>query len=179
MASSNIGARALAAAMVLSAIAEHRDPALVRALVRAAVLAGRRVGRFNSLTGAWSGEYQYPAAVKGVRRVPFNARIDEAGGSFTGEIDEPNTYADPSAPRLFATISGTRTGSAVSFIKTMDGTGGATHSIIYDGAVNSNFTRIEGRWRTIGAWSGPFFMEREGAMAEEAASRAESAGLEQ
>jgi hypothetical protein len=179
MASSNIGVRVLAAAMVLSAIAEHRDPALVRALVRAAVLAARRVGRFNSLTGAWSGEYQYPAAMRGAPRVPFNARIDEAGGSFTGAIDEPNTFADRSAPRLFATISGTRTGSAVSFIKTMDGTGGATHSIVYDGVVNPDFTRIEGSWRIPGNWSGPFFMEREGAMAEEAAMRAEAAGNRQ
>jgi hypothetical protein len=167
---------AIAAATLVAAVTADRcDPALARSFARAAVLSARRVGRFNSLTGAWSGEYRYPAPSGGVPSVPFNARIDESEGSLTGDIDEPNTFADPSAPRLFATMSGTRKGSAVSFVKTMDGTGGANHSIFYEGVVNSDFTRIEGRWSIPGSWGGSFFMERAGATAEEAAIRAESA----
>jgi hypothetical protein len=162
------------AVLVAAMMADRCDPALARAFARGATLSARRVGRFNSLTGVWSGEYRYPTPLSGVRGVPFNARIEESEGAFTGDIDEPNTFADPSARRLFATISGTRKGSAVSFIKTMDGTGGANHSIFYEGVVNSDFTRIEGRWSIPGDWGGSFFMERAGAAAEEAAIRAES-----
>jgi hypothetical protein len=135
----------------------------------------RRVKKHHSLTGMWSGAYRYPWSHSDAEAVPFNARIEETGENITGEIDEPNTYADPSAPRLYAAIVGARTGLDVRFTKQMDGTGGAAHAIFYDGAADSELSRIDGRWRLRDGFSGTFFMERADAGAAVAASRAASA----
>jgi hypothetical protein len=162
---------AATAGLVLVMALDHA-PALVRPIPSSPRLA-RRVNRFSSLTGAWSGAYAYPLSY-GALPVPFNARIEETAGSFTGDIDEPNTYADPSAPRLFASIAGTRNGLEVIFTKTMDGTGGVAHSIYYQGTADADLSRIDGTWRVANGFSGAFHMERAGVEAEAAASRAAS-----
>jgi hypothetical protein len=131
----------------------------------------RRVKKYDSLTGLWTGAYTYPWAEAAV---PFNARLEETGESLTGEIDEPNTFADPSAARLFASVRGARQGMNVSFIKRYDGSAGQKHTIGYEGQVNADFTRIDGRW-SLPDTSGSFFMERADAGAEAAVSRAASA----
>ncbi len=154
---------------------DHADGLAGLAQAKASKAPLRRSGRFETLTGAWSGEYAYPSPVHGVTRVPFNARIEEMGETFTGETDEPNTFADPAAPRLFAFLAGARQGMAVHFIKTLDGTGGVDHSIFYEGAANPDLSRIDGTWRIAGDWSGTFMMERAGALAEAGAVRSTSA----
>lgn len=158
-----------------SIIALERDPALAAAPAKAPARHARRVNKFTSLTGAWTGVYRYPATHAGVDAVPFNARLDEKGDAFTGEIDEPNTYAHPAAPRLYALVTGSRTGLDLSFIKKMDGTGGVTHSIYYEGKADAELTRIDGIWRLSEGFSGTFFMERAGVAAEVAATSAASA----
>lgn len=158
----------LAAASLLAADDALPAPAAARAL------AGRRVKRFSSLTGAWTGVYRYSGA-RGAESVPFNARLEESGESFTGDIDEPNTYADPAAPRLYAAVNGTRRNLEVSFVKTMDGTGGVTHSIHYTGAADPDLSHIDGVWRLASGYSGTFFMERAGVEAEAAVERSASA----
>jgi hypothetical protein len=120
---------------------------------------------FSSLTGYWAGAYLYSRA-PGAPAVAFNATIEDIAGQLLGEIDEPNTFADPAAPRLFADLVGTRSGHDVRFVKSMDGTGGARHDIVYSGTVTADFMRIVGEWRIPSDWSGHFWMERiDGAMA--------------
>lgn len=134
----------------------------------------RRVKRYDSLSGLWTGAYHYRWSRGDVDAVPFNARLEEDGGDLTGEIDEPNTFAPSSAPRLFASVRGTRDGMNVTFIKRYTGVGRQSHTIGYEGAVNADFTRIDGTW-SLPATSGVFFMERSDAGAEAAAARAASA----
>lgn len=114
--------------------------------------------KFSSLTGYWSGGYQYPAPF--FDWVPFNATLEDRDGALAGEVDEPNTFADPSTPRLFADLFGQRVGQDVRFVKSLDGAGGANHDIVYEGVVDDDFMRIEGTWTIPGDWSGAFFMER-------------------
>lgn len=83
---------------------------------------------FSSLTGYWAGGYAYPIGKEPA--VPFNATLEDRDGALIGEIDEPNTFADPAAARLFADLIGTRAGLDVRFVKSMDGTGGARHDIV-------------------------------------------------
>jgi hypothetical protein len=153
---------------------DHADALAAFAHGKASKAPLRRSGRFETLTGAWTGEYAYPVPLFGVTRVPFNARIEETGASFTGETDEPNTFADPAAPRLFAFLAGARQGVAVHFTKTLDGTGGVNHSILYEGAASADLSRIDGTWRIPGDWSGTFMMERAAALAEAGAMRSTS-----
>jgi hypothetical protein len=158
-----------------SLLAIDPSPALAVFAAKAPARHARRVKKFTSLTGAWSGVYRYPSSYAGVDAVPFNARLEETGETFTGEIDEPNTYAHPAAPRLYATVSGERKGLDLSFVKKMDGTGGVIHSIYYEGAADADLTRIDGTWRVADGFSGTFFMERAGVEAEAAAERSASA----
>ncbi|KAF0175398.1 MAG: hypothetical protein IV086_06885 [Hyphomonadaceae bacterium] len=166
----------LATIAAIAVCLQPADVALAKAPVAARVLKTKKRGRSTSLTGAWSGEYVYPFKIPGnPMRVPFNADLDDVGGSITGSIDEPNTFAVEDVPRLFSNVVGARTGSRVEFIKTLDGTGGETHSILYEGDISADFDRIEGSWSIPGVWSGAFFMEREGAQVEAAIERAAKA----
>lgn len=158
-----------------SLLAIDPSPALAVFAAKAPARHARRVKKFTSLTGAWTGVYRYPSTFAGVDAVPFNARLDETGDSFTGEIDEPNTYAHPAAPRLYATVSGARAGLDVSFVKKMDGTGGVAHSIYYEGVADPELTRINGVWRVHENFSGSFLMERAGVEAEAEAAAAAGA----
>jgi hypothetical protein len=128
---------------------------------------------FCNLTGYWSGAYSYPTS--GAPAVAFNATIEDRDGALVGEIDEPNTFADPAAARLFADLIGVRTGLQVRFVKSMDGTGGANHDIIYDGEASADFLRIDGTWSIPGNWSGGFWMARiDGALADAHAESVEA-----
>jgi hypothetical protein len=162
--------------LLVAALASHHEAALAAAFASPPARHARRIKRHTSLTGVWSGAYRYPSPFNGVDQVPFNARLEEIGASFSGDIDEPNTYAHPSAPRLYAQVTGVRSGLDVRFTKQMDGTGGAAHAIAYEGTADPDLNRIDGAWRLDGL-TGTFFMERAGVEveAEAAASRAASA----
>jgi hypothetical protein len=138
-------------------------------------LLGRTRGRkVASLAGPWSGEYGYdvPASRD---NVPFNAVFGETEGELSGVIDEPNTFGDPAADRLYAAISGRRTGRDVSFTKIYNGAGGVRHSVEYKGEANAAFTRIDGVWRV--SWlRGPFYMTRNVAAVEAGAEGEAEAG---
>jgi hypothetical protein len=163
--------RIVAAALALASGITLNDQPLFAAPSKPPARAARRVKKYDSLTGLWTGAYRYPWAGAAV---PFNARLEESGESLTGEIDEPNTFADPSAARLFASVRGARQALNVTFIKRYDGAAGQTHTVGYDGSVNPDFTRIDGEWSLAGS-SGTFFMERADAGAEAAVSRTASA----
>src|ERR1700754_1242791 len=111
--------------------------------------------RRSSLTGAWSGAYRYPRDA--FPETVFNAQIDEVGGAFVGSIQEPDTSGMGSGvPVIAAEIEGVRSGSAVTFTKFYDG-----HAVRYEGSVDANLMRVEGKWIIPGEWSGTFFMTRD------------------
>lgn len=120
----------------------------------------------TSLTGAWSGAYSYPNNA-GPETV-FNVRIEEVGGAFTGALQEPNLLHPDFGPVTTADIEGVRSGSAVSFTKFYNGSGGMSHAVGYEGLADSALMRIDGKWTVPGEWSGTFFMTRDddGAEAE-------------
>ncbi len=126
--------------------------------------------RRPSLTGSWSGAFRYPND-----RMPetvFNAQIDEqAGGGFTGSVQEPNLLRPHLGSVIDAEIEGARAGSALTFIKFYSGNGGLGHTVTYDGTVDGAFQRIDGRWSIPGSWSGTFFMSRDDLGEEEAVER--------
>jgi hypothetical protein len=128
--------------------------------------------RRASLTGAWSGAYRYP---NGRHETVFNAQIEESGGSFVGATQEPNDFLDTTDSVLHGEIEGHREGRTVLFTKFYNHShSGARHSIRYEGRVDENLSRIEGRWVIRSDWSGTFFMTRDDdGEAVEAAERAE------
>ncbi len=133
---------------------------------------GRRVNL--SLSGAWSGEYRYPSRYA-MAPVSFVAELVEHGdGALTGHMDEPNTFGDSSTARLFASLSGSRTGSAVTFLKCYTGAGGVDHTVAYEGTANAQFTEITGRW-AVNWFSGSFVMTRDTTSIEQAIDRAQTA----
>jgi hypothetical protein len=117
----------------------------------------------ENLSGFWTGVYDYPKAYR--EPVPFNAVIEDLGGALGGEIIEPNTFSAAQDCELFASISGTRQGNAVQFIKTYERVPRGGHSIAYHGTLEASCTRSDGTWRSTRAdssWSGPFVMNRSG-----------------
>jgi hypothetical protein len=131
------------------------------------------VSRENGLglTGLWKGLFSYPHLFE---PTSFVAILIEKGAGFSGTTHEPCTRGPSLGALLYATIEGHREGSAVSFIKTYDGTGGWSHSVAYEGFLNGDGTEIGGRWKTSG-WSGKFLMlrptAREASTTEEAVER--------
>jgi hypothetical protein len=106
-----------------------------------------------SLTGIWQGTYYYPF---GLGEVSFVATLIESGTSLTGTTHE----VEPSAPgvTLCGSLSGTRLGSAVEFVKIYDA--GDRNPIAYEGALSNDRTEIQGRWVIANEWSGTFRMIR-------------------
>jgi len=125
-----------------------------------------------SLTGSWSGAYRY---ARGGNEQVFNAQIEEIAGTFTGTIQEPNTFGEATTSVLTSDIDGTHNGASVSFLKFYDGSGAQHHAVRYEGTVDGALTRIDGAWTIPGVWSGTFFMTRDDdGDAAEAEERAET-----
>lgn len=112
---------------------------------------------FKSLSGYWTGVYDYPAADEAV---PFNAVLSDEAGRISGEIIEPNTFAQAPDRELFSSLSGALDGGSITFIKHYESLPGAGHTVLYVGHVDAARTKIEGRWRIGATWSGPFVMNR-------------------
>jgi hypothetical protein len=112
----------------------------------------------QNLSGFWTGVYDYPAAHR--EPVPFNAVIEDVAGALHGEIIEPNTFSKARDRELFASITGSRDGNAVRFVKTYERVSQGGHSLVYQGTLDGSGTRIDGMWRAHALWSGPFVMNR-------------------
>jgi hypothetical protein len=111
----------------------------------------------RSLTGIWNGLYTYPDG----RSTSFVATLIEASGTLCGTTHEPSTQPSSPGPTLFANVTGSRRGSAVTFTKTYDAPDLMHRSpILYEGALNADATEIEGRWTIVSVWSGKFLMIR-------------------
>lgn len=118
-----------------------------------------------NLTGECRGLYTYPDEAL---HVSFAADLVEIAGQLSGEVLEPDTLS--AAPRTIqASISGRRTGSAVSFDKRYLGAAGYEAVVQYTGAVSEDGLEIEGGWTIPGDGGGTFLMIR--ATAEHAPER--------
>ena len=87
----------------------------------------------------------------------------EHGRALSGATHEPCTYGR--ARTLYATLAGSRQGSAIAFRKTYDSAVPGYHVVDYAGTLNAEATEIDGRWTIAGAWSGRFMMIRESRVA--------------
>ena len=116
--------------------------------------------RQHDLSGTWQGRYSYFGPGE---PVAFVAVVIDAAGSLGGTTHERCSDGEAPGGYLYATLSGRHAGSAVTFIKTYDGTGGWSHSVDYEGTINEDGTAISGRWRLQDEWgagTGPFLMMR-------------------
>ena len=113
----------------------------------------------ESLTGVWQGFFSYPRALGPVQ---FTATLIETGGWITGTTHEPCDIGEHQGETLYATLSGSRDGTSVTFDKTYDGSGGRTHTIRYEGTLSDDGIEIEGRWIIRASWAGRFLMIRSG-----------------
>ncbi|MEL6839582.1 MAG: hypothetical protein AAFP85_09835 [Pseudomonadota bacterium] len=112
----------------------------------------------NSITGRWTGRYDYSGKAA---PVPFDAALEDNAGILSGEVTEPNTFRRDMGAHLAALLLGERTGFDVSFRKTYDGFDQGDDPV-YEGALNTALTRIDGFWRFPNDphWSGRFMMVR-------------------
>ena len=122
-----------------------------------------------SLTGLWNGLFSCPRLRDPTQ---FVAILIQSGASFSGTTHEPCPTEQIPGGVLYATLQGQRSGTAVAFIKTYDGTGGWTHSVKYEGTLSDDGTEIEGRWHVPRVWSGRFLMVRSGAKEESVVRKA-------
>jgi hypothetical protein len=110
----------------------------------------------RNLTGVWQGLYTYPDG----ESVSFVATLIDSGGAISGSTHEPCARVVSSMGTLYATIAGSRSGSAVEFRKTYDGKVPRYRAVDYAGTLNAEATEVEGRWIIRGMWSGKFLMIR-------------------
>jgi hypothetical protein len=111
----------------------------------------------DDLTGVWNGLYSYASG----RSVTFVATLLEHGSALTGSTHEPCVDLPVRGGTLYASLAGSRQGSAVAFRKTYDADLPGFHVVDYAGTLNTEATEIEGRWTIGGIWSGKFMMIRE------------------
>jgi hypothetical protein len=119
----------------------------------------------DSLTGVWDGTFVQP----GVGAVTFLATLIETGSALSGSVTEPCMAPGCPLSTHNASLSGSRSGSAVSFVKRYEPPGYGYDTVRYDGSVNGDATEIDGRWRVQGV-SGTFLMIRSGKPAEAVAA---------
>jgi hypothetical protein len=122
----------------------------------------------DSLTGVWHGLYQYVAYREPVY---FVATLIDAGSFISGTTHESEVGETGAPLTLFASIEGTKSGQAVSFTKTYDGSGGWDHAVAYDGRLNAEGSEIEGAWRIGVEAFGRFLMIRSRGATEEVARK--------
>ncbi|MEN3747524.1 hypothetical protein TPR58_10115 [Sphingomonas sp. HF-S3] len=121
----------------------------------------------RDLTGVWYGRYTGDYEDNG-----FIALLNEQGGAVDGSVSErdPNGIVDIRR----ASVSGTRDGTAVRFVKQYDGSGGFDHAVFYSGMIDGDGTEVSGRWQIDRYNSGGFVMTRESFTADELAEEREA-----
>jgi hypothetical protein len=101
------------------------------------------------LAGMWRGEYTY-LSQKNRAPVQFVMSLQVYANSCRGRIEEPNTFGNPTAARLYANVecqvvTGIHSPRLL-LRKTYDGTGGVSHSIDYVGDVSPDHRMVSGTW---------------------------------
>ena len=135
--------------------AEAIDPGL-QAL--ADIEAGADAADDGPLSGPWRGEYSDDGDDDPPR--PFVASLREGAGLVRGKIDEMPTPADKPGRPLEAIVNGRRAGRAVRLIKHYVSATRRYIPILYDGEVDEDGERIEGRWTMRTGRRGHFMMMR-------------------
>ena len=121
------------------------------------------------LTGVWHGLYTYANEPEPVY---FVATLIESGSHLSGTTFE-SAVGQAGAPlTLNAMIEGSRAGTAITFTKRYDGSGGWYHGVAYEGLLNGERTEIEGHWTIGSAASGRFLMIRASGASETLVRRA-------
>lgn len=111
----------------------------------------------SGVAGSWRGGY-ISSDRSDVNE--FQLTFQQAGGAISGTATEVNIFADTSrALFLTSTLSGTINGNTVQFTKRYDGSGGASHSVVYRGTLEAGGRRVRGTYTADGA-TGTFEMVR-------------------
>jgi hypothetical protein len=110
----------------------------------------------SDLNGVWSGSYAYPGSLE---PVPFTLELRDNAGLLSGEVNEP---APPYMPPgdVHAMLTGSRSGSRVSFTKNYDSLDHFLDPVRYDGNLDDDECEIAGHWVISPTWSGSFVMTR-------------------
>lgn len=117
----------------------------------------------DTLTGVWDGTFIQPS----VGAVTFLAALIESGGALTGSVTEPCMSPGCPVATHNASIAGSRSGSAVSFVKRYEPPGYGYTRVFYEGVVNADATEIDGRWKLPdNSATGTFPMIRSGKPAQ-------------
>jgi hypothetical protein len=122
-----------------------------------------------SLTGRWHGRYTY---LDGGEGESFVADLVEALDAVTGSTTETANFHDGYTGVRLGSISGSRNGALVSFVKFYKFGHGHDLPIKYQGEVNDDATEIEGTWLIDRQGFGRFLLIRSIALPEPAAQLA-------
>jgi len=113
----------------------------------------------DNISGTWKGIYSYASG----NQPPVNFSVSFGPNGCAGRSEEPNTFGNKSAPKLFANLTCSDAvllpGHLITINKTYDGTGGVSHSVVYTGTVSADMRSISGRWVVNNA-HGNFTMSR-------------------
>jgi uncharacterized caspase-like protein len=113
----------------------------------------------DNISGAWKGTYSYASG----NQPPVNFTVAFGPNGCAGRSEEPNTFGNKSAPKLFANLACSDAvllpGHLITIKKTYDGTGGVSHSVVYTGTVSADMRSISGRW-VVNSAHGSFVMTR-------------------
>jgi hypothetical protein len=113
----------------------------------------------DNISGSWSGTYSYASGNK----PPVSFTVSFGPSGCAGRSEEPNTFGNKGAPKLFANLACSDAvllpGHLITINKTYDGTGGVSHSVVYTGTISADMRSISGRWVVNNA-HGNFTMSR-------------------
>jgi uncharacterized caspase-like protein len=113
----------------------------------------------DNISGVWNGTYSYASGNK----PPVNFTVSFGPNGCAGHSQEPNTFGNKSAAKLFANLTCSDAvllpGHLITINKTYDGTGGVSHSVVYTGTVSADMRSISGRW-VVNSAHGNFTMSR-------------------
>ena len=109
----------------------------------------------TNLSGTWAGSFTYPDCLE---PVPFTAEIRDFGGPISGVTSEPDEWVP--GEEAHGTISGSRSGSHVQFVKIYIHQEDYADAVHYYGTLDEDECELAGEWDILGEWSGSFVMSR-------------------
>lgn len=116
----------------------------------------------TNLSGRWEGQFNYP---NHFRPEFFVANLIETAGLLGGSIHEMAMNGRYKDNPCYASVTGTRNGYNVDFIKQYEA-GGRQHAVKYTGHLHADGQEIEGVWMIRSHWSGKFLMIRSSGLSQ-------------
>ena len=118
--------------------------------------------RWRVLAGTWRGAFFYANPAQ--RSVEFILTLEVLGGVCRGRTEEPNTFGQPSAPKLLANVQCSLTTGPVlprpTMRKVYEGMGGQSHGVDYVGELSADGRSVTGTW-TVSGGSGRFTLSKQ------------------